>query len=802
MPPAPGAVKDALFHVTLSDGTEETLRAGPDGKTAVIRRDRMHLATVEVKPPPHHGGYPAFEGNLATETSVMLHSEGRQKIVHYPRDNPCNVIVVHGVNDVGSSYAAVEEGLCQGLAERLLRPFQPARYTLPAAGDKDQTVDDPDAKFFRRQTANDTCSPVIPFYWGYRESSKVTRVANGQHVDRYSTRLDKDLSKGGGPFGNATSSLPDMWNRGICAPADPVGDPLRPICSGPGRMYMVLAAQRLAALVSMIRQYEPQDTVNIVAHSQGCLLTLLAQALLLERGERTADTLILTHPPYSLDEEMGVRMELLNYFQGGSDPAMEGRYADLAGRQSLHGRLQTLVNIVRGVAHSKATSPDLMQVNEYDNVGMVGWHWKPQQDRDNRGKVYLYFCPEDMTVALDNMRGIGWQGVPEYLQGTQCRKETNNSYAASHGGGAAYHWTPEKVTRSPLYELGAAFHQRVFSAKLRSDPKTGKPVPALVGQPPHDFALRLKGEDDHAHVAASVQTLRESLPEATWPVREDAPLLAQRQGIRRITGEALPRPFRADLRGNQIDADKIPATSRLARVAPEHRGPAEEVDPITAAIAVAAIRLRRWVEEVADPSGYKRYPMSTENLSSGERKRIQDAYNQAKGSNLDNPDDTFLVLLATRQPDGTVLAEITERPRDARLRWQHELGEKSFHSAIFDSAANHRHVTAYDLSIGSGKATSDPGFRDYLSAVADWRLKLPGSSEQPRENILRWAKFLAQHARYYECEPTWRRDLIYANANYYSSGELAKSLPLLTGKLARIVISETTEGRRIDPVRE
>ncbi|MGZ3182633.1 MAG: T6SS effector phospholipase Tle3 domain-containing protein [Telluria sp.] len=798
MPPAPGTVKDALFHVTLSDGSKETLRTGPDGKTAAITRDRMHLATAEVKPAPHQGGYPAYEGNLATDTSVMLHGEGHKKIVYYPRDNPCNVIVVHGVNDVGSGYGAVEEGLCAGLADRLLRPFVPARYTLPTAKDKDETVDDPDAKFFRRQATADTCSPVIPFYWGYRESSKVTRVVNGQHVDQYGTRLDKDLSKGGGPFGNATSSLPDMWNRGIYAPVDPVGDPLRPICSGPGRMYMVLAAQRLAALVAMMRQYEAQDTVNIVAHSQGCLVTLLAQALLLERGERPADTLILTHPPYSLDEEMGVRMELLNFFQGGSDAAMDGRYADLAGRQSLHGRLQTLVNIVKGVTHAKATSPDLMQVNEYDNVGMVGWHWQPSADRDNRGKVYLYFCPEDMTVALDNMRGIGWQGVPDYLEGTQCKKEANSSYAASHGGAAAFRWKPVTVTRSPLYELGAAFHQRVFSAKLRPDLKTGKPMPALVGQPPQDFALRLKGENDHAHVAESVQTLRESLPEATWPVRKDDPLLVQRQGIRRITGEALPRPFRADLRGSQIDADKIPATSHLAQVALKHRGPAEEVDPITAAIAVSASRLRRWMEEVPDPNGYKRYPTSTENLSSNERKRIQDAYNRAKGTHPNNPDDTHFVLLATRQPDGTVLAEITERPRDARLRWQHELGEKSFHSAIFDSAANHQHVTAYDLSIGSGKATSDPGFRAYLSAVADWRLKIPNATDKPRENILRWSQFSIQFARYYACEPDWRRELIHANASYYSSGELPKSLPLLAGKLARIVISETTEGRRID----
>jgi predicted alpha/beta hydrolase family esterase len=68
-------------------------------------------------------------------------------------------------------------------------------------------------------------------------------------------------------------------------------------------MYFVLAAQRLAALVAMIRDYgdDVPETVNIIAHSQGCLVSLLAQAFLMEEGEQPADTLILTHPPYGLE---------------------------------------------------------------------------------------------------------------------------------------------------------------------------------------------------------------------------------------------------------------------------------------------------------------------------------------------------------------------------------------------------------------------------------------------------------------------------------------------------------------------
>jgi hypothetical protein len=155
------------------------------------------------------------------------------------------------------------------------------------------------------------------------------------------------------------------------------------------------------------------------------------------------------------------------------------------------------------------------------------------------------------------------------------------------------------------------------------------------------------------------------------------------------------------------------------------------------------------------------------------------------------------VLSATRHPNGKVLAVIGESPNAARRRWQHELGAKSFHSAIFDSARNHSQVTAYDVAIGSGKASSDPRFYAYLCAVADWRLKMPDSKEKPRPGILRWEKFVTDFGAYLQCEPPWRRELIEGNAKYYSFGNLPPCLPLLTGKLWGIVVSETTAGKRV-----
>jgi len=741
--------------------------------------------------------YPKPEYVIQRTSAVMQSSRTRDKVVEVPREQPCNIIVVHGVNDVGTGYCEVEEGLCAGLQDRLLRQFKPATYRMPGADDKKKTLDDPDAVFFKRSTTTETDSPVIPFYWGYREQTDATRTVAGQKTDRNGNRLDKDLSKGGGPFGNATSTLPDMWNRGVYAPHDPVGDPLRPVKTGPGRMYMVLAARRLAALVTMIRKYELKDTVNIVAHSQGCLLSLLAQAFLMEMGEHTADTLILNHPPYGLEEEMGLVMKGLTYFQGDRDEAMNGFYELIKGRQSTHARVQTLINIVTGIAKSKATEPMFGRISESESGGMVHGCWKPDADRDNRGKVYLYFCPEDMTVALDNMRGIGWQGVPETITDTRERNAPTGGALTSDAS-----FQPNSLLqarRSVLSELGPAFRQRVFTAKRRPAPGTATPVPVLVGQPPHDFALRLRGEDDHAHVAAGGTSLRESLPVAHSAALPANSPDVQRRAIRKINGETLKKPYEADLRGAQISADKLPASSRLARLTEAESGPCEEVDPIDAAVAITSngglqVHRERLPASLSDSVGSTRIgPVIGDDLH-----RVEEAYNRLKNGSNKNPDDQYRILSARRHSDRSTDAAVQESPNAARQRWQHEYSPKSFHSAIFGNRKNHRHVTAYDVSIGSGKAVSDPVFRAYLCAVADWRLKIPEMTDSSRPGILVYAEFVQKFDIYFSCEMEWCRQLIYGNAIYYSKGKLPV-LPLPTGRLWSILISETTSGIRVPP---
>lgn len=751
--------------------------------------------------------YPKEEYVVSRAATLLQCGRTRDKVVEVPREQPCNVIVVHGVNDVGTGYCEVEEGLCAGLQDRLLRKFKAATYKMPVVADKSVLLDDPDAVFFKRSVAPDSDTPVIPFYWGFREVTDKSKTLNGQKTDRNGNRLDKDLSKGGGPFGNATSTLPDMWNRGMYSPLDPVRDSLRPLRTGPGRMYMVLAAQRLAALVSMIRSYEPKDTVNIVAHSQGCLVSLLAQAFLMEMGERTADTLILTHPPYGLDEEMGKMMKSMTYFKGDKDEVMEDFYDLIDGRQTVHARLQTLVNIVAGVAKSRGAEPAFASIGERDCGGMVHGRWKPDGDRDNRGKVYLYFCPEDMTVALDNMRGIGWQGVPDHVDDTREMLPQSNRMSAANRELPGSILSDGKRVRAALAELGSSFRQRVFTGKLRTLAGADKPSQVLVGLAPHDFILRLATEDDHAHVAKDGRDTRASLPIASAHADPLAGPAARRHGLRTINGEALKVPFAADIRGSQIDAGQIPAASRWGKMKPEDSGPVESVDPIDAAIAVTGSSGLNATFELMPPKISKvvsRRPGKPEDnvpeiLSVGDLGKLTEAYNAAKIPGNTNPDEDYRIIAAIRKSDGTIQASVQESPNVARRRWQNEVSPKSFHSVIFGGRKNHRHVTAYDLSIGSGKAASDPKFFAYLCAVADWRLKIAKPEDTPRFGIITWELFTQRFSTYYSCEPDSRKRLIYGNANYYSSGLLPNNLPLLAGKLWSIVITEITSGKRVAP---
>jgi hypothetical protein len=362
-------------------------------------------------------------------------------------------------------------------------------------------------------------------------------------------------------------------------------------------------------------------------------------------------------------------------------------------------------------------------------------------------------------------------------------------------------WKAKQKEFKPLSMIGVGFYQRVFTSKQRTDPIKKTLAPVLVGAPPHDFALRVNGEDDHAHVAASGRVHRARSPEVEWPPKPDdwtsffQTEAGKREGIVAITGEALPVPARADLRGTgQIDPKDLPKSSTQAKLPKDEQGPCEEVDPIDAAIATTSKSgLKSWREERPDPTGYPRYPGSSQQLPPGDCKLLTEQYNQEKNLAQRDPLEHRLILMAVRQPDGKVTATIQESPNEARRRWQHEVSPKSFHGAIIGSRENHRNVTAYDVAIGGGQASSDPNFYAYLCAVADWRLT---QSQENRPSIMRWDKFLSKFAIYWKDEPKWRKDIIEGNAKYYSSGELPACVPALHTGLPSTVVCETVTGTR------
>ncbi|MDD3325521.1 MAG: DUF3274 domain-containing protein [Zoogloea sp.] len=802
---------------------------------------------------PKKANYPKDPYIICKDRTVL--SCGRMpKVVDVPCEHVGACIVVHGVNDVGTAYPAVEEGLIDGISQRmgwdpcnegLMPPYTAATYRLPGADDARRLEDDPDAVFYKRSIRPDTCSPVIPFYWGYRGTSiGGAPLRNGQHADDYGNRLDKDLSKGGGPFANATNNLPDMWNRGVSAlggAADAVGrDPYRPVLAGPGRMYFVLAAQRLAALVSMIRDYDKDETVNIIAHSQGCLVSLLAQAFLMDQGRKPADTLILTHPPYALEpghfekygredgdgrdedeppaassapapaptpgaagqdgKQAGSPDKVMSK-RGGEDHVMKGLYEALEGRQSMKARLDTLINIVQGVyagekSSQKPSRKSGWSSDELTRMGRAGVHslaWEPAADRDNRGKVYLYFCPEDMTVGLRNVQGIGWQGVPNRIGD---RPSVLVNTLGRGRGRDKLQVSDWENARKPLAELGPGFFQRVFTAKIRSVDKVDQVF--RVGLPPQDFPLLAAGESDRSHVDGSYignHLKFAGLPGANGnqlPGRQRLPRSAilGEDGVRFINGEPLKTPHIADLFAGALETwDKTKA------------GKFERVDPIDAAIAVTSdYGIKPVTPQVIDDPRPDRGRAAVASGGSPTNRSLlprELADVEARLNERKPEGDRIKLTTAVATGDGRLVIHRNETPNEARLRHQQASSPRSFHSAIWASAANHEKVTAYDIAVGQGLAVSNPSFYSYLCAVADWRLKKPRVKEVVRKGILTWQDFEMSYKCYVAVEPPERRKIIEGNSDYYSTGVLPGCVPNLANRPGAVLV-EAADGKQ-DP---
>jgi hypothetical protein len=276
-----------------------------------------------------------------------------------------------------------------------------------------------------------------------------------------------------------------------------------------------------------------------------------------------------------------------------------------------------------------------------------------------------------------------------------------------------------------------------------------------------------------------------------------------RFGLRRITGEALPKPVVASMgEGAFPDA--------------QHRyGASENLDQIDAAISITSnygIDGHYW-ECIPAPGnvaaalrGYQPVTSPRPALHAGrvaklneQRTALMEILNRDKKTeDIFEVKSVYVCLdIGFDRPTnpGKLLIERTESPNEARLRWQKTTSARSFHSAVFSSHKNHSQVTAYDVAIGGGKAPTDPLFYKYLCAVADWRLKKPDATKFVRPNILTWDDFKKKFQTYWTDERPWRKSLIDGTSVYYSSGALPTDLPLPPDGLPTTLVVESISGK-------
>lgn len=345
---------------------------------------------------------------------------------------PGIIIFVHGVNSDGEWYGQAEQGLCDGLNDRLKRGDEHLAHPTPAGGQlraaryipeltsKGFINPDRSGKNFIDDTAH--FSPVIQFRWGYKASS--------EELQQYSAGifLNEENYWGGGPFANGCTSLPDLWTAGLSDEIflwlhvehmNPAND--RKVYACPPRPYYVLAALRLAKLIESIRQKQADVPITIVCHSQGNMIGMAA-AFLGDRldsvtdargksGRCVADNYVLCNPPYSLVKK--------NVTQGWVERGMKDAEGN-GGRQTLDARIATLRAFFDIIRKQKAAEQPCELIDEAMKNELHGFNAKA--DRSDRGfgdspstcgRVTLYFNPHDQVISACTIQGIGWRGLSE-----------------------------------------------------------------------------------------------------------------------------------------------------------------------------------------------------------------------------------------------------------------------------------------------------------------------------------------------------------------------------------------------------
>lgn len=368
--------------------------------------------------------------------SLLVSHSPRKAIMQLPL--PGIVIFVHGVNSDGEWFQAAEEGLCQGLNDRLKRraehlayptveggQLRPAQYMAELSSDG---FVDPDrnSKNFIAEDAH--FSPVIHFRWGYKAGSmELQEFGNGIYLNEHNYW-------GGGPFANGCTSLPDLWGAGLADQmflwlhVQHMNPTSRRVYACPPRPYFVLAAMRLARLVEAIRQKQADVPITIVCHSQGNMIGMAA-AFLGDRfddasdpagkmGRCVADNYILCNPPYSLVTD--------NAMQGIAEFGMKDKHGN-GGRQSYDSRKHTMVEFFKILRRQAKAEQPAEKIDEAMANTAHGFNAASDRARygfgqtpSTYGRVTLYFNPHDQVISASTIQGIGWRGMNEHeMRGTE-----------------------------------------------------------------------------------------------------------------------------------------------------------------------------------------------------------------------------------------------------------------------------------------------------------------------------------------------------------------------------------------------
>ena len=391
-------------------------------------------------------------------------------VVDVPAPLPCIVILIHGVNDVGEAFPNLDKGICAGLNKRLgrndLKPnkwkwtqtdhenFSP-RMQMFTEWTEPKIIKVPLKPCEEKHKGN---SPIIPFYWGYRpvdiDSYYAEQEAYEERLkkdkkaelpydaywveretkelkdmfgfsklssDQFGNWIDHLFTRNGGPFSDATTCIPDMYGPGLTSMTNFVATLGSPKGSkayeNPHRIYMVFAAYRLANLIKNIRDDDKlkHAPINIVAHSQGTIITMLANLMLKDENYLPADCVIMAHSPYAFDgtflegqsKEHGMAVQ--------TNKAREQTFINFvdAIEQGQNLREKTFKDpkvLIEKYVASPPTKPDLLNPTtpDYDFTNPLYWRY-------NFGKVYNYFSPNDQVVSLKSIQGMGWQGIPNYV---------------------------------------------------------------------------------------------------------------------------------------------------------------------------------------------------------------------------------------------------------------------------------------------------------------------------------------------------------------------------------------------------